>query len=125
MNNREVLQKLIKITGSQQKMLVKIAQVINSEDADFLPKASNYIKTLTANWLISNDYQVKYNYSLQESNDPNFNYELKLIVTPAPGFVPPNNFEQQYKDYMAGKLATNSLFQGKTFKIDVITNPNV
>lgn len=125
MNNRDVLQKLVKIAGAQQKMLVKIAQVVQPEpDANFLPKASSYIKALTATWLTSNEYQVKYSYSLEDSSDPNFDYELKLTVSLASGFAPPNDFVQSYKDYMAGKLATNPLFQGKTFKIDVVTNPN-
>jgi hypothetical protein len=123
MNNKEILHKLVKIAGAQQKILIKLAQV--SEPAELLPKASSYIKALTATWLTSNEYQVKYNYSIEESSDPNFNYELKLVVTPVGGFVPAADFAQKYKDYMGGKLATNPLFKNLTFKIEVQINKNL
>jgi hypothetical protein len=122
MNNKQILEKLVKIAGAQQKMLVKLAQVAQPTD-DILSKASSYIKALTATWLTSNEYQVKYNYSLQESSDPNFNYEVTLVVTPAAGFNPPADFAQKYKDYIAGKLASNPVFKGLTFKIEVQINP--
>jgi hypothetical protein len=122
MNNKEILQKLVKIADAQQKMLVKLAQVAQPAD-DVITKASSYIKALTTTWLASNDYQVKYNYSLEDSTDPNFNYELTLVVTPATGFNPPADFAQKYKDYIAGKLATNPNFKGLTFKIEVQINP--
>lgn len=124
MNNKDILQKLIKITNSQQKMLMKLAQATQPEN-NLIVKAHDYVKSMTNNWILSNDYQLKYNVSLSDASDPNYNYELKLVVLPASGTTVPADFSQKYKDYMGGKLATNPLFQGVNFKIEVQTSPTL
>jgi hypothetical protein len=115
----DVLKKLLAIADKQQQMLVKLAQAmaestVPNEEAN----AQKFVQNMTAAWLANNVQQVAYRTSLKKSEDPQFNYEIELVMAPAsPSHKIAPDAPAKYKEYMAQKLTEQPLLSNKTVKI--------
>lgn len=124
MKNKEILNKLIKVVSNRQKLLNKLAQAIATPAAELPVEAHNYIKSITSLWISNNGYPLSYTFTLQDSNDPSYNYDLAISLKPAriDNHSITSSIANELKDYLAAKLANNNFFKGKNIKINIQLN---
>jgi hypothetical protein len=114
MDNKKLLEKLVKIAANQQKILEKLAQyeeLSNEERA-----ADEFIKTMTAAWLANNLVAARYRVSLRKDGD---NYKVFFKLAPLPGKVIADDVPAKYQTYMAKKMLDQPFLADKKVGFDI------
>jgi hypothetical protein len=114
MNEKQIIDTLIKIYANQQKILTKLAQ------QDPMGGALSFIKSLTSAWVANYLPHAKYNVNLVQSSDPTHQLEVVLNVASLDSSKPiPADTPAKFEAYMQGMIVRNPFLQSKQVKIMV------
>ena len=117
MSNKDLLSKLLKIAENQQKAIVSIAQLTNS-NAEYIDK---FIRTSVSLFLVNNSIFAKERSTLEQINPNTFKVLIKL--EPATKTPLSESVVDDLKSFLTTKIQANPALKSKSIDLDVQTLP--
>jgi hypothetical protein len=116
MSNTKVLKRLIKIAESQQKAIIKIAQLSN--DMEYL---NHFIKSSVMLYLTNNGIFAKDNFRLEESDVPGKDFKVAITLSPATNKPLEQDVAAKLKQFLTAKMLQDPALKSKSIDLDVQT----
>jgi hypothetical protein len=110
--SNEILKRLVKIVESQQKTILKLAQL--SGDIEYIEQ---FIKNSLALFLLNNGLFAKQNHVLEQVS-PN-HYKISITLAPATKTPLSESVANDAKAFLTARIQADPKLQSKSFDLDV------